>query len=162
MKYTISTKHCSLSDKNLEHIDQHIAKINRMLPNLGSDAAELDIVIRQNKKRRLNHIKLDEFEENHGTLTIGYTNPKSPDPIYINGTIKLTLPKKPLAVNLEGASIDEAINIGFERLFKELKTYKGKHYASNSEYFDHTTIRHNSQPEADSPLAEKLEEDHEQ
>jgi len=159
MKYTISTKHCSLSDKNLKHIEKHVAKINHMLPNLDTDEAQLDLLLRENKKRRLDHVRLETFEEDHTEKTIENINPKASDPIYFDGTIRLVLPKKPLAVHLKGASIDEAINVGFERLFKEIETYKGKHYADDSEYFDHTTIRHNSPPLGEvSPLAEKSEE----
>lgn len=143
MKYTVSTKQCGLSDKTLRHIDKHIVKINQMLPGLDSDATELDFVIRQNKKKRLNHIRLETYEENHTERAIEDASPKASDPIYFDGTIKLVLPKKPLSVHLKGATIDEAINTGFDRLFKEIETYKGKHYTSDSEYFDHATIRHN-------------------
>src|SRR3989344_1804577 len=98
MKYTITTKHCSLSDKTLKHIEKHIAKINNMLPNLDPDATELDFIIRQNKKKRLNSQKHEELEENHMEKTIEDFYPKASDPIYFDGTIKLVIPKKPLTV----------------------------------------------------------------
>ena len=147
MKYTISTKHCSLSDKNLEHIEKHIEKINHMLPNLDPDTTLLDFMLRENKKRRFNYIRHETLEENQTGKTIKNVNPKAPNPIYFDGTIKLVLPKKPLMVYLKGVTIDEVINTGFERLFEEIKTYKGKHYSGNSEYFDHKTIRYKSRLE---------------
>ncbi len=144
MRYTISTKHLRISDRTLKNIDNHIKKIDQMLPSLQSDLVELDLVIRENKKRRLNNVRIETFEENHTERFIDIANPKNPDPIYFDGTIKMILPKKPLVVHLKGGTIDEALSLGFERLFRELKTYKGKHFVSDSEYFDHETIRHDS------------------
>ncbi len=57
------------------------------------------------------------------------------------GTIKLILPKKPLVVHAQGFVIDEAINVGFDRLMREVDTYKGKHFVGDSEYFNHNSIR---------------------
>lgn len=144
MKYTISTKHLKLSDKTLGHIEKHIEKINHMLSHLQPDISELDLLIRENKKKRLNDRNLEAFVENEMLKAKNRVNAKILSPIYFDGTIKLTLPKKPLTIHLHGTTLDEAINVGFDRLFGEIETYKGKHYTGNSEYFDHRTIRHDT------------------
>ena len=144
MKYTVTTKHLKLSEKTLAHIERHVKKINHMLPFLDPDAVTLDFVLRKNRKKRLNHIKIEIFEEDHQEKSIEQINPKAESPIYYDGTIKMILPKKPLVVHIAGENIDQAINIGFERLFKELETYKGRHLVDDSEYFNHDTIRKNS------------------
>lgn len=144
MKYTISGKHLRLSDKTLGHIVVHIKKINHVLPDLNPDIAELDLLIRENKKKKLHDVKPEDLKENLMQKAKAKVISKALSPIYFDGTIKLVLPRKPLTIHLKGASIDEAINVGFARLFREIEIYKGKHYSSNSEYFDHRTIRHNS------------------
>lgn len=141
MKYTVSSKHLSLSDKTLAHIKEHVEKVNRLFPHLASDITELDICMRENKQKKLNRIKLEEGEEKYTGKSGEAVHPKDPNPIYFDGVIKLVLPKKPLVVHFKEATIDGAINVGFERLCKKIKTYKGKHYSGNSEYYDHRSIR---------------------
>lgn len=114
MVYTIATKGCKLSDKILDHIEKHIKKLVSFLPQFDPDLPFFELIIKKHKRKRLNY----------------------------DGTIMLRLPKKPLATHIIGANIDEAINIGFKRIVKELKTYKGEHFQSDSGYFDHTSIRH--------------------
>lgn len=126
MKYTVSTKHCILSEKTLKHLRRHIEKLDQMLPGFDPDLVSLDIVFRRKRERKLNHTN---------------PTPKAPDFIYFEGTIKMVLPKKPLIVCFKENTIDQAVNIGFERLFKEIETYKGKHFPNDSEFYNHDTIR---------------------
>lgn len=110
----------------LAHIaSKHIVKIERMLSSLASDLAELDIILRCNKQRR-------ELEKATPKLSALY---------YFDGTIKLILPRKVLVAHLEGLNEDEAINSGFEKLVREIKTYRGKHFKTDSQYNRHETLR---------------------
>jgi len=86
----------------------------------------LDLVFKRKKERILSHAS---------------PTPKASLAICFDGTIKMVLPKKPLIVRFKKATIDEAVNIGFDRLFKEIETYKGKHFTNNSEFYNHDTIR---------------------
>ncbi|MBI2074943.1 MAG: hypothetical protein HYT83_03860 [Candidatus Levybacteria bacterium] len=135
---SITTKGCRLSDVILEHINQHAQKIAQFLSGYGSDLPLLVIILRKHKRRLGQNTEIITFDEGDVRHII---NNKTASTIYFDGTITLRIPKKPLVVHLTGGSPDEAVNIGFERLIKELKTYKGKHFSSNSEYFDHRSIR---------------------
>lgn len=142
MKYTISAKHVKLSDKTLGFITLHIEKVSHMFPDLKPDIAELDIVIRENKKKKLHDVKSLELEEIPTRKSTKKVVSKVLRPVYFDGTIKLVLPKKPLTIHLKGASIHQAVSKGFDRLIAEIETYKGKHYSGDSKYYDQRTIRH--------------------
>lgn len=144
MIYSISTKGCKLPDEKLDYINKHIEKLVQLLPNLNSDLAFLELIIRRHKKKRLDHM-LKHIKETSGgnqqAKKLTTINLKASSPVYYNGTIMLRLPKKPLVAHIFGTTIDEAINIGFERLVKELETYKGEHFQGHSEYSNHRSIR---------------------
>ncbi|MBI2031707.1 MAG: hypothetical protein HYT08_03775 [Candidatus Levybacteria bacterium] len=140
MRYTVTAKQCELSDKALLHIKNHVRKLAGLLPEFRVDLPLLEIIIKRHKKRRLNHIT-DEVRIDNVIEIVESVTPKSEDPIYYDGTIKLILPKKPLVVYTRGFLLDQVIDVGFHRLTKEIKTYKGKHFVGNSEYFDRRSIR---------------------
>lgn len=139
MVYTIALKRCRLSDFAFKYIEEHVVKLAQFLSDFDPDLLLLNLVIRKHKKRRLNHIS--ESVLDRGETQIGTANPKAEAPLYYDGTIVLVLPKKPLIVHFLGQTLSEAVSIGFERLFKELDTYKGKHFPNDSEYFDHRSVR---------------------
>lgn len=140
MKYVITTKQCVLS-KDIEHyVEQEVSKLVRFLRRHDPILPTLDIVIRKHKKRRLNHRALaDGFSDHQWTILM--VHPKADSSHYYDGMMKLLLPQKPLVVHFKGKTTDEALNVGFARLMKELETYKGKHFESDSQYFDHRSIR---------------------
>lgn len=139
MKYEVSSKGFKLSDATLQQIEKYVVKVERILPHFAPDLVFVDIVLKKHKIHRLNHIKDYEPEENE--IIVGHVNPKAKSSVYFDGIIKLILPKKPLIVHLKGSMIDESIHAGFDRLIKEIETYKGKHFSGDSKYYDHRTIR---------------------
>ncbi|OGH20760.1 MAG: hypothetical protein A3D74_05545 [Candidatus Levybacteria bacterium RIFCSPHIGHO2_02_FULL_37_13] len=125
MHYTITTKDCSLSEGLEKYLQVHIEKLAKFLPKFDRDLPLLDIIVRKHKKKSLKKAGKKHID----------------NPVYYDGTLKLILPKKPLVVKILGKTIEEATNLGFSHLLKELETYKGKHMSSDSEYFDRRSIR---------------------
>jgi len=120
MRYTITTKGCTLSEVTVRKIDQQVKKLSRFLLGFDPEVLLLEIIIKKH------HTRIHSLIDN---------------PVYYDGALKLILPKKPLVAHLLGKSADDALRKGFHHLLKELKTYKGKHFKSNSEYFNQATIR---------------------
>jgi len=138
MKYTITTKKFDLTDKEVGHIvEKHIKRIDRLFPKMQKDTAEMDILVRRNHQRKeLGRFEIDDIDGEY----IEFTAPKLSKPFYYDGTLKFTLPKKVLVVHFYGVDLIETINSGFSKLFREIDTYKGKHYKGDSEYFNHDSI----------------------
>lgn len=112
MIYSISTKDCKISEKNLTLLERHLYKLSDLISKFSSDLPLLYLVIRWHSKKE-----------------------------YYDGGIFLDIPKKRLYCSFHGKSIEEAIQLGFERIEKEVKNYKGLHFASNSEYYDHSNLK---------------------
>ncbi len=140
MKVSISTKHLQLSPTSTRAIEKYLTKINKIIPTFEDDLVEMDLVLKEYKKRGSGGKKTELVEEEFD-LPVENDIPKTSEPTYFEGTIKMILPHKPLVVRLKGLSEEEAINKGFDTLIRELQKYKGKYFTSNSEYFDHKTIR---------------------
>ncbi|OGH17291.1 MAG: hypothetical protein A3C30_01665 [Candidatus Levybacteria bacterium RIFCSPHIGHO2_02_FULL_40_18] len=128
MKYTISTKLFRLSDKDYKYIQKLAEKLLQFIPFKDSDYPLLEIVLRKNKKKSL------KVQPLHG-------HEAADNPVYYDGKLDLILPKKRLVSKMLGKTVDEAIKDGFDELFRELETYKGLHFGSDSEYYDHGTVR---------------------
>lgn len=126
MDYKLTTKNCRVSDTTRQYLKVHVKKIGRFLEKTVGELPKAEIIIRRQKKRRLNHLT---------------SNPKASSPIYYELSVKIVLPKKPLFVHFQGKTIEEAIDVCFHRLLKELEKYKGKHISSYSKYLDHRSIR---------------------
>jgi len=140
MKYAVTMKHMKLSNKVLARIKRHVQKLSVLFSEMEEDLPFLEIIVKKHKKRRLNHVT-DEIRFDDTIETIESVSPKYHSPVYYDGTIKLILPRKSLVAHTKGFLPDQAIDKGFVRLMKEAKTYKGKHFTGNSEYFDHRSIR---------------------
>lgn len=112
MIYRLTTKNCSISGFTKKIIDKNIQKLSHFLIHFQDDLPILSLVIRGNKRKN-----------------------------YYDGSITLQLPKKVLFASINGSNIDEAVLLGFERIKKELETYKGLHFNSNSKYYDHRSIK---------------------
>lgn len=139
MRVKIAVKGFKLSDKALLVIGKHAKKLTLFLSQIKSNLPLLDIIIRKQKKRRLNSgINSVDVVYN---IKSKFAFPKIKTPFFYDGTLKLILPKRSLIVHIKGNLIEEAIKAGFSRLIKELNNYQGKHHKGNSKYFDHRSIR---------------------
>lgn len=141
MIYKVSAKKCKLSDTTVGYIERYARKFARLISNYNEnpDLPLLDIVIEKHKKKGLDPI-VETVSQNHETKFITKYL-KTPSSVYYKGKILLRLPKKPLVVHFLGATINQAVDEGFTQIFKELETYKGKHLSSDSEYFNHDSLR---------------------
>jgi len=129
MKYTLSSKNCKYTDEDIRLIVKHIEKIAQLIPYVNSDRDEIDLVVRKYHERGSIHISA------HSIKT------KFKRPYYYEGVLKMTLPRKVLAVHFVDENKDFALNKGFEKLFKELMKYRGIHFKANSKYDNHSTFR---------------------
>lgn len=111
MIYSISTKDCKISEKNLILLERHLYKLSDLISKFSSDLPLLYLVIRWHSKKD-----------------------------YYDGALFLDIPKKRLYAVFEGKSIEEAVQLGFERIEREIDTYKGLHFTSDSEYYDRSTL----------------------
>lgn len=111
MIYTISAKGCQISKKNLVLIERYLFKLSDLVSKLSSDLPLFYLVIRWQSKKDFHY-----------------------------GSIFLDIPKKRLFCSFSGKSIEEALELGFQRIKKEVKTYKGFHFPSDSEYYDRSTL----------------------
>lgn len=139
MDYKLTTKNCRVSDTTRQYLEVHVKKLGRFLEKIVGELPKAEIIIKRQKKRRLNHL-IERFIFNHGVSFLT-SNPKAPSPIYYELSVKIVLPKKPLFVHSQAKTIEEAIGVCFHRLLKELERYKGKHVSSYSKYLDHRSIR---------------------
>ncbi|OGH42235.1 MAG: hypothetical protein A3H79_03800 [Candidatus Levybacteria bacterium RIFCSPLOWO2_02_FULL_36_8b] len=111
MIYAVTAKRCEISKENLEMLEKHLNKLCKFLPFSSSDISLSSLVINWHKKKN-----------------------------YYDGSITLKLPKKLLYASFIGNSIEEAIQLGLDRIQKEVKTYRGFHMQNDSEYFDRNSI----------------------
>lgn len=111
MIYTLSSKGLQISEKNLVLIEKYLFKLSSLISQFSSDLPLLYLVIRWQSKKD-----------------------------FYYGSIFLDIPKKRLFCSFSGKSIEEALELGFERIKKEIETYKGLHFMSDSEYYDHLSL----------------------
>lgn len=140
MIYSISVKEFKMTEKMLQSIEKNVKKVLKFSPNYDSDLPLLEFIIRKHKKRSSNRV-IGNYSIDDNEIITKNKKGKNSNSTYYDGTIFLRLPFKPLAIRILGNSFDEAINSGFEKIYKDLNKYKGKHIRSDSEYPDHSTIR---------------------
>lgn len=133
MIFKLTTKGCQVSDRTYQHITQHLAKITQALPDIEGDLIVFRLLIKKN---------IDKYHppRTHSHPHKSYADVK-PELAYFEGSITFRLDKKPLFVHFKGQTIDECVNLGFERTFKELEKFKDLHFPSESEYPNHSSIR---------------------
>lgn len=134
MHLQLTTKNCRISPQSHQYINKHLAKISRVLPDIESDLVVLRLTIRKNidkyyppKVRRHRQHK-------------AYTDLK-PALSYFEGSMTFSLKKVWFYTRFKGQTIDECFNLGFQRLFTELKKFKDLHFSSQSEYPSQRSIR---------------------
>lgn len=132
MKLQLTTKNCEVVDKSRNRLDGHIAKIVKLLPDLESDLVLLRLTIRRNIDRyfppRIPH-KNKTYSDSKTTLA------------YFEGTLAMPLFKNSIYVHFKGATIDECIKSGFEKLFVKIRKFKDLHFSSRSTYPNRSSIR---------------------
>ena len=133
MIFKLTTEHCEVSDEQYQHIITHLNKINQSLPEFESDLIVFRLVIRKN-------IDLYHPVRTHPHQHISYAD-KKPEIAYFEGSMTFRLDKNQLYSHFNGQTIDECINLGFKRIYKELEKYKDSHFPAESEYTNHSTIR---------------------
>jgi len=60
---------------------------------------------------------------------------------FFEGSINFRLSKNRLYVHFKGQTMEECIDVGFKRVFRELERYKDLHFPSESEYPNRDSIR---------------------
>lgn len=125
MIFKFTCKHCRISNKSQRDISKHLAKLNQMLPDVQSDLVVLRLTIKKN---------IDKYYP----LKKAYQKPSL---AYFEGSMTFRLNKNRFYTHFKGATIDECIKVGFERLSKEIEKYKDLHFSSESDYPDHRSIR---------------------
>lgn len=121
MRTVITTKGFKYESNEQEKIDALVNRLTLSLTKFKEDLPLLTFVLRKDKK-------------------VGSPQ-KVVSPFYYEGTITLQLPKKPLVAHVLRVTVIEAIEEAFMRIFKELDTYKGKHFKGHSKYMSKKTIK---------------------
>ncbi len=132
MKLQLTAKNCKITSHPQELIDDNIEKIERFLPDLEGDLVFIRLTIRRNTDRYF------PPRISYRNKTYGDSKPAL---AYFEGTLALPIKKSNIHVRFKGATIDECIKLGFERLFTKLKKFKDLHFPSRSRYPNHTSIR---------------------
>lgn len=135
MRYTFTVKNFSPEPACEEFVVRQMDKLSRYLKDVDQESLVVEIVLKQDKARSPHH------EGGVGGTVVDKKRSRDLSPYYYSGTIHLRLPKKMLVATLEGAHAEEALRVGFDRLFREIEKYKGKHFPSYSQYQDNRSIR---------------------
>lgn len=130
--FKITTKGCQVSDRTRRRIYRHLAKVTQFLPDVEEDLIVFRLVIKKN---------IDRYHPQKTRSRLHKYADVKPELAYFEGSITLRLNKKQLFVHFKGQTIDECVNLGFERIFDELKKHKDLHFSAESEYPDHSSIR---------------------
>lgn len=139
MHFTVTTKQFHLSDNEYRHLERLVKKLLQFTPWKEPDYPLLDVILRKNRKKSLNHIEKRLISES--ALLPKQRHETIDNPIYFDGTLELILPKKRIVAQMLGKTVREALKDGFDELFLELDKYKGMHFVNDSEYYSHKTIR---------------------
>ena len=133
MIFQLTAKNCRIPKDSSKYISKHLVKITQVLSNIESDFVVLRLTIRKN---------IDRYypPRVHRHRHKAYSDLK-PALAYFEGSISFCLKKVRLYTHFKGQTIDECFNLGFKRLFTELKKFKDLHFSSQSEYPNHRSIR---------------------
>lgn len=121
MRTVITTKGFKYVSNEQEKIDTLVNKLTLSLTKFKKNLPLLTFVLRKDKK-------------------VGSPQ-KVASPFYYEGTITLQLPRKPLVAHVIRVTVIEAIEEAFMRIFKELDTYKGKHFKGHSKYVSKKSLK---------------------
>lgn len=133
MIFKLTTKNCQVSARSRNHINWHLAKVAQALPNIESDLIVLRLIIRKNIDRYHPPRVRPHPHKTYADLKTALA--------YFEGSITFRLSRNRFYSHFKGATIDECVNLGFERLFEELEKYKDLHFSSQSKYPSRHSIR---------------------
>lgn len=124
---------CRISPEADKHLNYHLEKISRALEDYDPDLPLVRFTLRKD---------IDRYHppRRHLSKNKTYADAK-PALSYFTGSIYFCLSRNRMYARLKGQTVDECIDLGFKRIFKKLEKYKDKHFPSESEYPDHSTIR---------------------
>lgn len=133
MIINIADKGLKLDKTALKILNRNLEKVNKILPHFKTDLPSVNFFIRKNDdkyhtKRKYRHTSKD------------YMHTKSAL-AHFEGWIRLILPRKALYVHFKGETVDECIHGAIKHLIIEIKKYKDLHFASQSQYPHHESIR---------------------
>ncbi|GEM_PF-2085877 len=129
----LTTRNCRVSDESQKRINEHLAKIVKLLPHIESDLVVFRLTIRKNIDRYFPSRIRRHRHKTYSDLKPAISN--------FEGSMTFRLYKNKFYTHFKGVTIDECINLGFGRLFTEVEKYKDLHFSSESEYPDHRSIR---------------------
>lgn len=133
MIFKLTAKGCEISENSYKRIKARLQKIIQTFPNVSDDL----IVFRLNLKR--NTDKYHPKRVAHRSHK-SYSDSK-PFISFFEGSIAFRLNKNMLYSRFKGHTIDESVNLGFERIVKNLEKHKSLHFPQESEYPDKNSIR---------------------
>lgn len=133
MIFKLTAKNCQIPTASLRHLDAHLRKVTKFLPHIQKDLIVLRLFIRKN---------IDRYHPSriHPHQNKSYADTK-PELALFEGSMAFRLSKKRLYVHFKGKTIDECSNLGFDRIYKEIRRFKDLHFPAESKYPDHSTIR---------------------
>lgn len=133
MIFKLTAKNCKISDIAYKRIENHLRKISKSLPHEEGDL----VVFRLNIKKNIDKYHPPKI---HHHRHKSYTDTKLVL-AFFEGSMAFRLDKNKLHIHFKGKTIDECLNLGFERIYKEIEKFKDTHFPAESEYPDHSTIR---------------------
>lgn len=133
MIFKFTCKNCRIPDRSRKRINELLNKITQILPGIESDLVVLRLTIRKNIDRyyppRIHPHSHKTYSDSKTALA------------YFEGSMTFRLNKNRFYSHFKGATIDECISLGFQRIFAELERYKDLHFPSDSDYLDKRSIR---------------------
>lgn len=111
VKVYLSTKNFTTTTQFDKLYSRYLNKIEKKLTSFAGDLPLLIIVIKKHEKHS-----------------------------FYTATLTLSLPKKTLAVTGKGHTSKEVLHELFEKLFREIDEYKGKHFKGSSKYSRRETV----------------------
>lgn len=114
MNLCITAKHYRINKTLWDEVEWHVQKIQNRLSYMNPNLGLIKLIIKRNKRRN-----------------------------YFDGSVSLSVPKKHLYTYFQGTQADEAIRDAFKHIFREISKYKGKHFANDSQYYRHESVREN-------------------
>lgn len=133
MIFQLTCKNCRISEKSREYLSRYINKVQRALLKIPPDEITLKLVIKKNTDRyhppRIHPHPHKNYSDKKTALAV------------FEGSLTFRLFKKRFYAAFKGASVNECVKTGFERLLKEIDEFRNLRYSAESDYPDRRTIR---------------------
>lgn len=126
MELKLTTKNCTISSTSYRYLLSQIKKISKSLNRLDNKTMICRLILKAHHHRYKVHLDKESV------------------PAFLEGTISLGLAKKTLIAKFKGLTVDDCLQEGLQKIFRELIKYKDLHFKSQSAYPDKTSIRHYS------------------